>query len=260
VTGGFERLASRWSRGEAVVGTWASIGSTFAAELLAAAGPDYVAIDGQHGLAGPDGIVEMLGTLRHLDPVPMVRVSKNDPSVIGRALDAGAEGVIVPLVGSAEQARAAVAACRYPPHGRRSFGAFRGSSRFGATLAQVDAGVLCLAMIETREGVDALDDISAVPGITGIYVGPSDLAIDLGFDRATSLDERGFGEVLGAVVDACARHDVVAGVHAGGVEEAVRFAALGFRMITVCSDSGLLRNGAARAVSSVRQRVTGDGR
>jgi 4-hydroxy-2-oxoheptanedioate aldolase len=255
LSGGKHLLESRWSAGEPAIGAWSMTGSPFAAELLASAAPDYVVVDCQHGLTGLDGMVHALAGLRHLDAVSIVRTPANDPSWIGKALDAGAEGVIIPMVGSRADAELGVDACRYPPHGRRSYGPVRGSRRLGATLSEVDAGVLCLPMIESREGVEVADAICSVGGVDGIYVGPSDLAIALGVEPVMMHRDPDHEEALRFILDACVRNDVVPGIHALHREEAARYLDLGYRLVTVCSDVGLVRGGARNAIDVARRHL-----
>ena len=168
-------------RRETVVGYWVVLDSPTSTERVASVGYDYVCLDGQHGLFGYSG---MLAGLTAIDAageaVGIVRVGANDAATIGRALDAGAAGVIVPLVNSAEDAARAVAASRYPPVGVRSYGPGRYSSPVGPLLAEINDAVMVLAMIETAEGLADVEAIAATPGLDGLYIGPSDLTIGLG--------------------------------------------------------------------------------
>jgi 4-hydroxy-2-oxoheptanedioate aldolase len=157
--------------------------------------------------------------------------------VVGRALDLGAAGVIVPLVESPEQAAHAVAACRYPPAGTRSYGPVRVAGDGGESL--------CVVMCETRAGVEALAAICAVPGLDAVYVGPRDLALSYGLEPGEELDA-----VIAGIAETCAGHDVPAGIQARSGEDARRWTAAGFRFAAASSERDLLARAAARELAA----------
>ncbi len=230
-------LGAGWNDGRTALGAWMMLREPLAAEVAASAGYDYVCIDAQHGLADEQTMSTMILAIARTDASPLVRVAANEAHLIGRALDAGAVGVIVPMVNSAEQARAAVAACRYAPDGVRSMGPVAAGVRYGgAYVPAANRSISCIVMVETREALDAVDEIVAVPGVDAVYVGPADLSVSMGMRPALDQPDPSFHEALGAVVDACRRHGVVPGVHATAELAEARFAA-GFRMITVGYDS-----------------------
>jgi 4-hydroxy-2-oxoheptanedioate aldolase len=166
-------LREVWAEGRTAFGLWAAIPSAFSAELVAGAGVDYVCVDQQHGVVDYASMVPMLQAIGAAGAAPITRVLSNDPFRIMKALDAGAWGVIVPLVNDAEEAARAVSACRYPPDGIRSYGPIRASSLLGSKDPEDLAGeVLCLVMVETREGLENVEEIAATPGVDGIYIGP----------------------------------------------------------------------------------------
>ena len=178
------RAALRGGAGP-LLGFWATIPSPLTAEVAAMAGADYVVVDQQHGAVDPTAMVAMLQAIRLGGAAALVRVARNDPWIIGNALDLGALGVIVPMVETAEQAAEAVAACRYATQGVRSVGVLRGTSGSGALEPP-----LCLVMVETRAGLEAADAIAATPGLDGIYIGPSDLALSLGLQPTVTARAR----------------------------------------------------------------------
>jgi 4-hydroxy-2-oxoheptanedioate aldolase len=182
-------------------------------------------------------VVAMLHAMARTPTVPIVRVPWNEQGIIGRVLDAGALGVIIPMVNSVEEAERAVAACRYTPAGTRSFGPLGASVRYGAGYAAAaNELVACIPMIETRQAVEALDDILSVPGIDAVYVGPADLSLTYGLPPAPDNPGDPFHSALATVVEASQRHGVVPGVHANTSLAPARHAA-GFRMITVGFDA-----------------------
>ncbi len=221
-------------------GTWLTVPDPVVAEAALAARPDFAAIDLQHGTLTAAAAPGLLIAARAAGVETWVRVPANDPAIIGWVLDIGAAGVIVPLVESASEAAVAVGACRYPPAGRRSFGPFR------ASLVGVrDPG--CVVMIETAAGVDAVGDIAAVPGLSGLYVGPVDLGISLGLPPNIDHDDAGFDAALAAVVAAAGANGVPVGAHASPGLVAKR-AGQGFSFFTVTSDLGALTAGVRSAL------------
>ncbi|MBF4616376.1 HpcH/HpaI aldolase family protein [Curtobacterium sp. VKM Ac-1376] len=232
-------FAERVRAGERTIGYWVVMDSPVSTERIARSGYDYVAIDAQHGL------MDYSGWLRNLTAIDaagtgaagMVRVTANEPAAIGQALDAGATGIIVPLIDTAEDAQRLVRAAKYPPVGARSYGPMRSGLRIGPTPAVADAETLVLAMIETAQGLENVDSIAATPGIDGLYVGPSDLAIGLGGSApGDPAVQDAFDAALAAVLDAARRHDKVAAIHTPGGAVAAERLAQGFTVVTVASD------------------------
>jgi 4-hydroxy-2-oxoheptanedioate aldolase len=236
-------LRSDLRGGGPAVGLWASIPSSLTAEAAAAAGADYVVVDQQHGAVDQTLLMAMLQAIAGSGAAPLVRVAANDPWVIGNALDLGAAGVIVPMVEDGEQAALAVSSCRYAPEGRRSFGALRGG----------EDGPLCLVMVETRAGVERVEEIAATPGLDGIYIGPSDLALSLGLEPTLRLEHPAVMEAIERVRAACERRGVICGLHCLAAEDATRFVGSGFALVTAGGDLLYLRQALASAVASVQR-------
>ena len=253
-------LRSIWARGDAALGGWLTVPSSFSAEIMAHAGFDWVCVDMQHGMIDFSQMVHMLQGISSTDTVPLVRVPRNEPGIIGKSLDAGAWGIIVPMVNSREEAEAAVAACRYAPRGIRSYGPLRANYYAGSDyFARADEEVSCIVMIETRAAVQDVDDIVSVSGVDAVYMGPADLSITLGLSPAPDQPDPVFTDALERVVDACRRHDVVPGI-AGNAVTAVRRLEQGFRLVEVASDAGLLGVGAGAALAQVRPGAGPGGR
>ena len=247
-----------WGAGRTAFGLWSLVPGSFGAEILARTGVDYVCVDQQHGIIGYDAMVPMLQAIEAGGAAPIARVLSGDPYGIMKSLDAGAWGVIVPLVNSAADARSAVAACRYPPRGVRSFGPSRAASVIGSGVPEVlDAEALCLVMVETREALDRVDEIAATAGLDGIYVGPSDLALSLGLTPTLEIREDEHAEAIEHVREICARNGIAAGIHSPSGEWARRHAEAGFDMVTVATDASLLRGAALAELASVRGEDTG---
>ncbi len=240
------------ARGRPVLGLWCTTGDALVAEALAASGADYVCLDMQHGASHEGSVLPLLQAVTAGGAVPVVRVPDTRPASIMKVLDAGAAGVIVPLVESAEQAAAAVASCRYPPAGARSYGAFRASIAARSADPAVLEQVACVAMIETRAGLDHLEEIAATEGLSGLYIGPSDLSLGLGLAPG-SIDAPQFRQALGEILAACRRHGLVAGIHCYDGATAARFVEQGFGMVTVAVDLRLLRAAVAAELAVARQ-------
>jgi 4-hydroxy-2-oxoheptanedioate aldolase len=247
-------LRELFDAGGVTIGGWCAIPSAFSAELMGRFGWDWVCVDMQHGLIGYDQAANMLQALAITQTPAWVRVPWNQPDYIMKMLDAGAQGIIVPMVGTAEQAREAVQAVKYPPLGSRSWGPIRASLDVTGYNPQIanDHTVLA-AMIETVEGVKNMDEIMAVEGVDAIYVGPSDLGLTHGMTTTQSpAPGSAHDKLLLDILEGCRRNDVVAGIHTDSVATAMRRREAGFQMITVMSDALLLRKAASEAIASMR--------
>ncbi len=245
-------LRAIWAQQGAALGGWLTVPSSFSAEIMAHSGFDWVCVDMQHGLIDYSEMVHMLQGISSTDTVPLVRVPRSEPGIIGKSLDAGAWGVIVPMVNTREEAQAAVAACRYAPVGIRSYGPLRANYYAGFDyFARANREVLCIVMVETQVAVANVEDIVSVPGVDAVYMGPADLSVTLGLAPAPDQSDKSFTDALELVVDACRRHDVVPG-SAGNAQTAVKRLQQGFRLVEVASDAGLLGLGAGNALAQVR--------
>lgn len=232
-----------------LIGYWVMLDSPYATERLAALGYDYVAVDAQHGLLGWEGMARAMQAIDAAASIPssdapdrprtvgLVRVEANDPTPIGKALDAGAVGVIVPLIDTAEQAAAAVRSARYPPVGMRSFGPLRSGLRIGPKPTETQEQTVVLAMIETAAGLANVADICATPGLDGIYVGPSDLSIGIGGAYAgdPAVDEA-FDQAVIDIAAAARSAGVAAGFHTDDGVTARRRLDQGYTFATVAAD------------------------
>jgi 4-hydroxy-2-oxoheptanedioate aldolase len=239
-----------WKSGRAALGGWCSIPSSFSAEIVASIGFDYVCVDLQHGLADFGDMLTMLQAIALHGPAPLVRIPYRDLGVAQRALDAGAEGLIFPLVDSVEDARAAVACCRYPPAGERSFGPIRSRLVLGPDPDHANAEIACIVMIETSRAVANLEAILDCPGVDAVYIGPNDLALALGLPPGT--DDPRLSEAIGSILKVCQSKGMPAGVHTSSAAAAARALQDGFAMATLSTDAAILAAayGAERALVS----------
>jgi 4-hydroxy-2-oxoheptanedioate aldolase len=248
-----ERFATAWADDRAVLGGWVMTGSSAAVNLFAGAGFDYICVDTQHAPIDENAAAVLIQPLVASRTAALVRVSRNDAETIGKIADAGADGIIVPLVQSGAEAAAAVAACRYPPHGVRSMGPMR--HEMGRDVAVLEDRVSVFVMVESREAVDDIEAICSTPGLTGIYVGPLDLAVSHGkapFSAYYDPPDPELAAIIAHVGQVARRHGKVAGVHAGTVAMARHWIERGFRFISLGADVQLLAEGAARDLELAR--------
>jgi 4-hydroxy-2-oxoheptanedioate aldolase len=230
-----ETLRSLWAAGEVTFGAWLTMPSPVSAEAAARIGFDYVCVDTQHGATDYQMAVYMIQAIILGGSRPVVRVPWNEPGVIGKMLDAGAIGVVIPMVNTAREAEEVVRACRYPPLGERSFGPVMAGMRTPDYAVEANEMVALIPMIETAEALSNLDDILAVPGLDAVYVGPADLSLSLGLLPGNNDGSPEFDDALDRIVAACRDAGVVPGIHASGVL-ASRRVQRGFAMVTVAND------------------------
>ena len=218
------------------------------------AGFDSLTVDMQHGLSHFESAVPMFQAISTTDTVPLARVPWNEPGIIMKLLDAGCYGIICPMINSAEEAAAFVGACRYPPHGYRSYGPTRASLYAGADYAaHANEEVLTLAMIETKVGLENLEKIVQTPGVDAVYVGPADLSQSLGGKPGADFEEGPVMEALERIVKVAREHGVVAGLHNNSTAYAKRMIDMGYQFVTVETDIRLLSGAARRIVGEVKE-------
>ncbi|RWR31040.1 2,4-dihydroxyhept-2-ene-1,7-dioic acid aldolase [Sinirhodobacter populi] len=246
------KLKRQWAEGRPAINGWLSIGNPFTAEIMAAQGYDSVTIDIQHGALDYGSVLPMFQAMRASGVTPMARVPWREPGIIMKALDAGAQGIICPMVNSAEEAAEFVSYMRYPPLGQRSFGPTRATFAYGSYGVAANDELLALAMIETQLGVDNLEAIAATPGLDGIYIGPADLTLGTqngtlppAFDR----EEEVMITLIRRILSVCKENGIRACLHCGTAEYAAKAIGWGFDLTTVGGDSRFL---AAAASASVR--------
>lgn len=248
-----------WREGRPTVGCWLSLANTYSAEALAKLGFDWVCVDLQHGLLDYTDLTHLLPAISSSDATPIVRVPWNEPYEVMKALDAGAYGVIVPMINNREEAERAVAACRYPPDGNRSFGPIRAALYGGRGYAREANGqIACIAMIETQQGLDNLDDIVATPGLDAVYIGPSDLALALGLPAVGDTDQADHAAAVARILEACRKAGIGAGIHTSSLEYTRKYLAAGFQMVTLGSDAGFMMRAAAEDLAAVRTSQVSD--
>ena len=242
-----------WRDGGAAINGWLAIPTSFSAETMAHQGWDSLTIDMQHGVVDYQAALAMLTAISTTETVPLVRVPWLDQGIIMKMLDAGAYGVICPMINSAEEARRLVAACRYPPAGQRSFGPIRALLYAGADYAtHANDTVLSFAMIETRDGLDNLEEIAAVEGLDGFYVGPSDLSLALGCTPKLDQEEAPVVEAIDRIVRVAKENGKAAGIHNMTPEYALKMIDKGYSFVTIGSDARLMVTAAQDVLGAMR--------
>jgi 4-hydroxy-2-oxoheptanedioate aldolase len=251
-----------WARGGAVINGWCSIPSSFSAEIMAHQGFDSITIDMQHGLVDYQVATTMLQAISTTSVIPLTRVPWNDPARLMKILDAGSYGVICPMINNPEIAESLVRACKYPPDGFRSFGPIRakyyggGTTHGGGDYHQfANEETLVIPQIETREAIKNLDAILQVPGISAIYIGPSDLSMALGKEPRKGQSDPEVVEAKTKILETCKRHGIPAGIHTNSTEVAVDMIKQGFQLTSIQSDDRFLMSKARDEVAAVREQI-----
>lgn len=239
--------------GKPAFGFGLGIGSPQIAELLSHSGVDYLLLDRQHGSWGDDATIAGLRAMAAGSAVPMARVARNDYTLIGRLLDEGVLGIVVPMVDTPAQAQAVADACRFPPVGRRSWGWARAMAYGPEYPEWINDQLFVAVQLESAEAVENAEAIMATPGIDGCWVGPADLSLSLGFHPREMDQREEHARALETVVQACRNTGKIPGIAGRGVDDALRRVEQGFLFITASSDAGILLSGAAAALERLRR-------
>ena len=249
------KLRTLWAEDQAAVNGWLAIANSFSAETMAHQGWDTLTIDLQHGVVDYPAMVTMLQAISTTATVPIVRVPWLEPGILMKTLDAGAYGVICPMVNTREEAQRFVAYTSYAPKGTRSFGPVRSLLYGGADYpTHANDTIVRFAMIETAQALDNLDAILSVEGLDAIYIGPSDLSLALGCKPTFDDVDAPVAQAIDHILARAQAHGVKAGIHNGRPDVARARIAKGFRFVTVGSDARLLAAGSQQLLAEMRQR------
>jgi 4-hydroxy-2-oxoheptanedioate aldolase len=250
-------LARRLRADETVFSSWCTLASPIIAETIAREGYAAVVIDQQHGLWDTASIIAAIGALHHAGSAPLVRVPLADFAFVSRALDFGAEAIIAPMINTAADARQFAAAAKYPPLGERSWGPQRAMTLQGKTvttdyLREANDGTLTLAMIETSTALGNVDAIADTPGIDALFVGPYDLSTALSGGKAQDVQAPEVERAIDRICQAATKAGKIPGIYCRDPERALAMSGRGFRFITIGSDLGIVRDGAAAQVKALK--------
>jgi 4-hydroxy-2-oxoheptanedioate aldolase len=245
--------------GKPAIGSWMTLASPLASELLAHSGYDFLVVDTEHSPTDTETVVQMLQAMKGQQVSPVVRVVWNDVGLIKRALDSGAHGVIVPMVNTVAEAEQAVAACRYPPVGVRSVGGTRPPLSFGVSraeyLAEANQEIMLAVQIEHVDAIARVDEIAAVAGVDSVFVGPNDLCASMGLPPLLEPDVPAFEEALAKVVGAANAHGKAAGILVGTLATGLKRLQQGFSFVAIGTDAGMVTAGAQAVVQGVKQAL-----
>ena len=246
------KVIAKWNKKEVVLNSFLSIPNTLTAEIMSEQGYDALTIDYQHGMIGFSDLLTMLQSIRNSGVTPICRVSGLDHAVISKVMDAGALGIICPMINNRKQAEQLVKDSKYPPVGIRSFGPTRANFTVSSNyFYESNDGTFCLAMIETQEAFDNLDDIASTPGLDGLYIGTADLTIGLNQGKLTPGFDRAEPEMIESkkkILEVAHKHGKVACLHCGTPEYAAKATEWGFDLVTITNDVRLLSGAAAAHV------------
>lgn len=249
-------LRKIWADGGAVINGWLHIPNTWSAEVMANAGWDSIVVDMQHGMHSMESAIQLLQAISTTDTVPLARVNWNTPGEVMRLLDAGAYGIICPMVDTREQCEAFVGACRYPPQGYRSSGPTRAKIIYGDDYVEnANDEILTIAMIETAEALANVDAIASVEGLDMLFVGTGDLRLSLTGEVGFDSDDPQVIAALDKILETCAKHSLIAGLYTASPAYAARMVEKGFRFVTVSTDTNFLRDTATRFVQETKNNI-----
>jgi 4-hydroxy-2-oxoheptanedioate aldolase len=250
-------LARRLRSGKTVHTGWCGLGVPIIAELIARTGFPAVTLDQQHGLYTMDSTVAGIASVHMAGAAPVVRIPLGDFAVVSRVLDFGAEGVIAPMINTAEDARMFAAAAKYPPLGERSSGPLRAlmlnDMEIGDYIAQANDAVVTFAMIETREALANLRTILATPGIDALFIGPSDLSLALSQGKTLDPHSKAVDAAVDEIGAAARKAGKIAGAYTANADRANELAARGFSFLAVASDTAFVRAGIAATWKALKR-------
>lgn len=247
------QLREIWAKGETAVNGWLHIPSSWSAEVMAHAGFDSVTVDLQHGLSDYESAVTMFQAIATTDVIPLARSTWNDPAQIMRLLDAGAYGIICPMINTRAEAEAFVGACRYPPLGYRSLGPTRARVYAGADYAHhANDTILTLAMIETEQALNNLAEILATPGLDGVFVGPGDLRFSLTGKPGMDLNDPVLIKALANIAEVTRENGRIASIWVPSAATGRQMQQLGYQLITLSSDTRMLSAAAEDMIKQMK--------
>mgnify|MGYP000368453607 FL=1 len=258
------KLKEIFEQGGSAINGWLQIPNSFTAELMANQNWDSLTLDMQHGVIDYSHAISMLQAISTTDVVPLARVNWNEPGQIMKILDAGAYGIICPMVSNRKEAENFVQACMYPPKGYRSYGPIRGLVYGGPDYAdEANNEILKFAMIETKESLDNLDEIMQTPGLDGIYIGPADLSLAIGEKPSFDKPEGDpVYEVIMKILEHAKKNKVIAGIQNAQPEYAQKMIKKGFQLVTIGTDQRFMVAAAKAALGTIRndqKKDTGKG-
>ncbi|WP_304237875.1 HpcH/HpaI aldolase/citrate lyase family protein [Jiulongibacter sediminis] len=242
-----------WKEDLTASNAWISNSDSWTAELIAHQGFDAMTIDAQHGHAKDfETVLRIFQAMSATETMPFVRVPWNDPAYIMSMLDAGAMGIICPMINDRADTEKFVGACRYPQEGYRSYGPLRARAIHEGYFDEANKQIITMAMIETPDAFKNIEDIAQTPTLDGLFLGPWDLSISMGHPKVADFESDEMKNVFDTILNTCAKHKLKAGVHCGSAEDAKMFSEMGFRLVTVYNDAKAIISGAKESLKTFR--------
>ena len=243
-----------WKNGKAAVNGWLSIPNSFTAESMSKMGWDSLTIDMQHGINDYSTAIPMLQAISSSSAIPFARVPWNEPGIIMKMLDAGTCGIIAPMINNKKECEKFVSYCRYPPLGQRSFGPMRAQLIYGLDyIKNANSEIVTLAMIETQDAVNNIDEILSVEHLNGVYIGPADMSLSYGLSPRFDIEDGPVYSNIKLIVDKAKEHGKIAGIHNGSTEYAKKMIALGYQFVTISSDYRAMSTYAQSIVEEMKE-------
>lgn len=249
-------IFQKWSAGKTAINAFLKIPNAWTAEMISYLDFDAITIDLQHGPLDFPEMVTMLQAMNK-EKYPMVRLAWNDPAEAMHCLDAGVKGVICPMINNRAEAEQFVSACFYPPIGNRSWGPWRANLPARATyIKDYHVDVRLFAQIESKAGLENVEDIAATPRLSGLYLGPYDLSIDLGYEKMADFSDPTFMVHVKKVLAAAKQHKILCAVQAYNEDDAAMLAKLGFDMVTPVDESAVMLQAVREKLARVKGKMT----
>jgi 4-hydroxy-2-oxoheptanedioate aldolase len=248
-----------YENNQPIINGWLSIPNSFTAEAMSKMGWDSITIDLQHGQSDYNTSISMLQAISNSSAVPLVRVPWNEPGIIMKMLDLGAMGVIAPMINNKKECELFVSYCNYPPFGQRSFGPMRAQLIYGNDYYEnANKNIISLAMIETKEAVENIDDILSVPNLTGIYIGPGDMSSSYGLKPQFDVTDENVFSKIELIAKKAKKFGKIAGIHNGTTSYAKKMINIGYQFVTISSDFRSMSQHAQSIIDEMKNNTNND--
>ena len=252
------RILELWQNNKVCLNGWLSIPNSFTAEAMSKMGWDSITIDMQHGQNDYSSSISMLQAIANSNTIPFARVPWNEPGIIMKMLDLGVMGVIAPMINTKKECEDFVSYCNYPPRGQRSFGPMRAQLVYGSDYYDnANDQIISLAMIETKEAVENIDEILSVPNLTGVYIGPGDMSSSYGFKPQFDVKKDPIFSNIKMIAEKAIKKGKIAGIHNGTTDYAKEMIELGYKFVTVSSDFRSMSTHAQNIVNEMKNNEKG---
>ena len=246
-------ILESWKDGKPAINGWLSLPNSFTAEAMAKMGWDSITIDLQHGQNDYSTSISMIQAISNTPATPIVRVPWSEPGIIMKILDLGVKGIIAPMINNRQDCERFVSYCCYPPLGQRSFGPMRAQVIYGTDYYKnANSQIITLAMIETKEAINNLDDILSVPNLSGIYIGPADMSISYGLKPRFDIEKNPIYSNIELISKKAKEYGKIAGIHNGTTKYAKKMIDIGYKFVTISSDFRSMITHAQKVINEMK--------